>query len=75
MSMTSGVTKLPIFICLNNGKTNNELVALTASPNGGYVAVNNKTGEEIISLQVDDYGNGEVGAWNRKGKGRVWRSQ
>ena len=43
--------------------------------NGGYLSVWNKTEEEVINLKVDDYGNGEVGAWNRKGKGRVWSSQ
>lgn len=29
---------------------------------GGRIAVGNKTGEAIITLQADDYGNGEVGA-------------
>ena len=42
---------------------------------GGRIAVGNKTGETIVTLSADDYGNGEVGAWNRKGKGRVWDSQ
>ena len=41
----------------------------------GSIKVFNKTDEEIITLEADEYGNGEVGAWNRKGKGRVWRSQ
>ena len=39
--------------------------------NGGYVAVDNKTGEIVVTLEVDEYGNGKVGAWNRKGKGRT----
>ena len=45
--------------------------------NGGYLGVWNKTEEEVISLRVDDHGNGEVCAWNHhgKGKGRVWSSQ
>ena len=51
-----------------NGK---ELVDLTASDNGGLVYVHNKTGEKIVELRADDYGNGLVGAWNRKGKGRT----
>ena len=28
-------------------------------------------GEEIVDLMADEYGNGVVGAWNRKGKGRT----
>ena len=39
--------------------------------NGGYMSIFNKTGEEVITLQADEYGNGEIGAWNRKGKGRT----
>ena len=55
-----------------NGDRRAEMVATS---DGGAVFVNNKTGERMISLQGDGYGNGEVGVWNRKGKGRVWRSQ
>ena len=51
-----------------NGK---ELVALSASDNGGLVYVYNKTGEFIAGMRADEYGNGVVGAWNRKGKGRT----
>jgi len=51
-----------------NGK---ELVNLTASDNGGFIEVNNKTGEAIATMFAEDYGNGVVGAWNRKGKGRT----
>ena len=61
-----------------NGKIGKELeplVVLGATDNGGGIVVKNKTGEDIVTLEADDYGNGEVGAWNRKGKGRVWRSQ
>ena len=57
------------------GPTGKKLVALVATPNGGAIEVTNKTGEGIIQLSADDYGNGEVGVWNRKGKGRVWDSQ
>ena len=39
--------------------------------NGGIVQVFNKTGEEIVQLYTDEYGNGVVGAYNRKGKGRT----
>ena len=48
---------------------------LIVTPSGGVVQVNNKTGGAIITLSAVDYGYGEVGAWNRKGKGRVFDSQ
>ena len=51
-----------------NGK---ELVRLTSNDNGGGVQVFNKTGEDIVTLDADEYGNSVVGAWNRKGKGRT----
>jgi len=38
---------------------------------GGMVAVYNKTDESIAQMYADEYGNGVVGAWNRKGKGRT----
>ena len=38
---------------------------------GGYLVIKNKTGETIVQLYADDYGNGVVGAWNRKGEGRT----
>jgi len=46
-------------------------VALSASPDGGLVYVYNKTGEFIAEMSADEYGNGVVGAWDRKGKGRT----
>ena len=53
-----------------------ELIYAGSSKSGnGLLSINNKTGETVVSLDVDNYGNGEVGAWNRKGKGRVWSSQ
>ena len=55
--------------------TGKYLVSLGSTLSGGFVGVNNKTGEGIITLEADDYGNGEVGAWNRKGEGRVFDSQ
>jgi len=53
-----------------NGK---DLVRLsaTADNNGGFIQVFNKTGEGIVDMGADEYGNGLVGAWNRKGKGRT----
>jgi len=37
----------------------------------GLLSVNSKTGESVVQLSVDDYGNGEVDAYNRKGEGRT----
>ena len=51
-----------------NGKV---LVDLSAGDEGGVVNVYNKTGEAIADLKADEYGNGVVGAYNRKGKGRT----
>ena len=46
-------------------------VALFSNDKGGFVSVSNKTGGEIVQLYADDYGNGVVGAYNRKGMGRT----
>ena len=46
-----------------------DLVVVNASDNAGLVYVYNKTGEDIVQMRAVDYGNGVVGAWNRKGKG------
>ncbi len=51
-----------------NGK---RLVELTSTDNGGGVVVFNKTGEYIAEMRADEYGNGLVGAYNRKGMGRT----
>ena len=50
------------------------LVDLTASPNGGLVEVFNTAGEDVVQMYADDYGNGVVGAYNRKGIGRTLES-
>ena len=50
-----------------NGK---RLVALGATDTGGSIFVFNKTGENIAQMGADEYGNGLVGAYNRKGNGR-----
>jgi peptidoglycan hydrolase-like amidase len=47
------------------------LVTLNASDDGGTVNVYNKTGEGIAQMSADEYGNGSVGAYNRKGEGRT----
>ena len=56
-----------------NGKKMVELNA-NAENTGGMVSVFNKTGEDVVQLGVDEYGNGVVGAYNRKGKGRTLKS-
>ena len=47
------------------------LVALGAINNSGAISVFNKTGEDVVQVGVDEYGNGVVFAGNRKGKGRT----
>ena len=47
------------------------LMAAPAGYSGGDLRIENKTGETVIRLSVDDYGNGVVYAGNRKGKGRT----
>ena len=46
-------------------------VAIANTERGGAVEISNKTGESIVTLSADEYGNGVVGAWDRKGKGRT----
>ncbi|MFL2541871.1 MAG: hypothetical protein ACJ0UT_07855 [Candidatus Latescibacterota bacterium] len=52
----------------SNGKM---LVGIGTTDTGGMINVSNKTGETIAEMGADEYGNGLVGAWNRKGKGRT----
>jgi hypothetical protein len=46
-----------------------------AKEQGGRLSVYNRTGERIVTLKPDEYGNGVVGAYNRKGKGRTLKPQ
>ena len=50
-------------------------MTLTASSDdtGGMVSVFNKTGEGVVQLRADEYGNGVVGAFNREGRGRTFK--
>ena len=51
-----------------------DLQILMAAPvgyPGGDLRIMNKTGEAVVTLGVDEYGNGVVGAYNRKGRGRT----
>ena len=51
-----------------NGKM---LVDLSSNDNGGVVDVFNKKGEGIAQMHADEYGNGAVGSYDRKGRGRT----
>ena len=57
-----------------NGKN---LVSLAATfyggdfNTGGMINVYNKTDEDVVQMYANEYGNGVVGAFNRKGKGRT----
>ena len=53
------------------GKTRLMLSGAGDDNHGGYVHLYNKTDESVVQLGVDEYGNGVVGAFNRKGKGRT----
>ena len=48
---------------------------VSKSGNGALVELYNKTGESIVQLYADDYGNGVVGAYNRGGEGRTLESR
>ena len=54
-----------------NGKM---LVDLSSNDSGGVVEVYNKTGKGIAQMGADEYGNGKVGAYNRKGEGPELKS-
>jgi hypothetical protein len=58
-------------------KTGTDLIYAGASTdgNGFFFEGFNKTGEGVVQLSADDYGNGVVGAYNRKGKGRTLKSR
>ena len=55
----------------NRNDTGEHKVGLGVGENGGYLEVFNKTGEVVVGLHTDEYGNGVVDAYNRKGKGRT----
>jgi len=54
-----------------DGKGRVRVLGDTAVGTGGYVSITNKTGESVARILVDEYGNGVVGAYNRKGKGKT----
>jgi len=57
-------------LLINNAAAKN-LVRLGADELGVDIRILNKTGEEVVQILADEYGNGYVGAFNRKGKGRT----
>jgi hypothetical protein len=59
-----------------NSKDEKELIYAGSSKlgTGGVFELKNKTGEGVVMLYADEYGNGVVGAYNRKGKGRTLES-
>ena len=61
---------------ITSSSSGNLLVGLGAHKDvGGLISVFNKTGEEVCTMYPDEYGNGVIGAWNRKGKGRKFESK
>ena len=47
------------------------LVDLSSNDNGALIDVFNKKGEGIAQMGADEYGNGVLGVYNRKGIGRT----
>jgi hypothetical protein len=37
---------------------------------GSHITIHNASVEEVVTIGADGFCNGEVGVWNRKGKGR-----
>ena len=58
-----------------SSKTGTDLIFAGSDVDGFFFEGYNKTGEGVVQLSVDDYGNGVVGAYNRKGKGRTLESR
>jgi hypothetical protein len=60
-------------VLLTFNSAGNGQVLLGAEEAGGVLHVLNKIGERVAGISIDDDGNGYVGAFNRKGKGRTLR--
>ena len=54
-------------------KTGTDLIYAGGAPDetGFFIEGRNKTGESVVQLHADEYGNGIVYAGNRKGEGRT----
>ena len=65
-------TDVGSLLFMNDSKGNIRLglAAEGENDNGGKIEIYNKTNEQVVGLGADEYGNGVVGAYNRKGKGR-----
>ena len=74
-AVTFGVTEEGDGKIVTYSSSNKPTVSIGSTPNGGFVVVHNKTGDEVVQLKADIYKNGEVWALNRKGKGRVYDSK
>ena len=73
---SSGIVDVPRCRTLEVYNTSGEKTAWISNSNdGGLLGIKNKTGEGIIQLRADEYGNGIVGAYNRQGKGRTLESR
>jgi hypothetical protein len=59
-----------IYLSDSKEKTRLNLSSSDDDDNGGSMAIYNKTNECVVQLNADEYGNGVVGAYNRKGMGR-----
>jgi len=59
----------------NNEGLEQIMLTILDNENGGVIKLFNKTGDEIVQLLVDEYGNGFIGVWDRKGKGRTLTPQ
>ncbi len=66
--MTCGENGGMVGIANLAGKT---LASMACSENGGSVSVHNPAGKLQASMTCDEYGNGSVGAFDRKGLGRT----
>ncbi|MCP4611075.1 MAG: hypothetical protein GY845_20390 [Planctomycetes bacterium] len=66
-SMDSGPL---LYMYDSKGKKRLSLSSSDDDDNGGCMAICNKKNETVVQLSVDEYGNGKVGAYNRKGMGR-----
>jgi hypothetical protein len=56
---------------LVNGQEKGGAFEVSPGENSPIVRLLNRTNEPVVTLQADDYGNGVVGAWDRKGQGRT----
>jgi hypothetical protein len=56
-------------VVTTNQPNDKPVVTPTSTDNGSAIRVLNKVREDIAQMYADEYGNGVVGAYNRKGRG------